>query len=134
MLRALGHRARLVIVWLVARHGELCVRAFPRALGVGQPTVSHHLRILRDAGIVGMQCRGHRCYYTLRQDTVKPSCRLWSEHSTCDGSSVVGDVKDNEVPHGCPQPHPGQRLLRFRRPYARPATPRVSDVGLATRQ
>jgi ArsR family transcriptional regulator len=49
--------------------GELVVR-----VGVGQPTVSHHLAILRDAGLVHMREAGRQTFYSLNQDAVVSCC------------------------------------------------------------
>ena len=45
-------------------------------LDVSQPTVSHHLAILRDAGLVNMREEGRQTYYTLNQDKVVNCCGL----------------------------------------------------------
>jgi len=44
------------------------------AVNVSQPTVSHHLAILRDAGLVNVQHRGKQTFYTLNQDCVVACC------------------------------------------------------------
>jgi ArsR family transcriptional regulator, arsenate/arsenite/antimonite-responsive transcriptional repressor len=43
-------------------------------LGVSQPTVSHHLAILRDAGLVRVRPEGRQTFYTLNQDQVAACC------------------------------------------------------------
>lgn len=43
-------------------------------VSVGQPTVSHHLAILREAGLVKTRSEGKHTYYTLNQDQVKTCC------------------------------------------------------------
>jgi len=42
--------------------------------GVTQPTVSHHLKILREAGLVKVVRRGKEIYYSLNQDVMASSC------------------------------------------------------------
>lgn len=49
------------------RPGERSVGALVAALGVCQPGVSRHLRILRDAGFVGVRSEGQRRFYSLRR-------------------------------------------------------------------
>lgn len=44
------------------------------ALGVTQPTVSHHLAILRDAGLVRVRPEGRQTFYTLNQEQVAACC------------------------------------------------------------
>lgn len=53
----------------------LCVSDIvDRMGGVTQPTVSHHLSILRDAGLVNTQREGKQIFYTLNQDAVAICC------------------------------------------------------------
>ena len=53
----------------------LCVSDLVDRLGkVTQPTVSHHLSILRDAGLVHVRRDGKQIYYTLNQDEVATCC------------------------------------------------------------
>jgi ArsR family transcriptional regulator len=66
-LKALADPARLRILSMVAAHddGETCVCDLTAPLGLGQPTVSHHLRILVDAGYLTRDKRGTWAYYRL---------------------------------------------------------------------
>ncbi len=68
---ALGDKIRLKMLKLLAQHEALCVCEIQEAFAVGQPTVSHHLKVLRDAGLVDVQRRGTWAYYSLRRDTLK---------------------------------------------------------------
>ncbi len=68
---ALGDPIRLKVVKLLARHDALCVCELQEAFDVGQPTVSHHLRVLRDAGLVDVQRRGTWAYYSLHRGRLK---------------------------------------------------------------
>lgn len=53
----------------LARAGdEVCVCDFTSALPLNQPTVSHHLKTLRDAGLVTSERRGTWVYYRLAED------------------------------------------------------------------
>jgi len=71
LLWALAEPARLVLVRLLAHHGELCVCELQEALFLAQPTVSHHLKVLREAGLVEAQRRGSWVYYRLQRGAVK---------------------------------------------------------------
>ncbi|MDR7542847.1 MAG: metalloregulator ArsR/SmtB family transcription factor [Armatimonadota bacterium] len=71
LLEALGDPVRLGIVELLSRHERLCVCEIATAFDVAQPTVSHHLRVLREAGLVDVVRRGHWAYYGLRRETIK---------------------------------------------------------------
>ena len=67
MLKALADPTRLRLVSMVAAHegGEACVCDLTEPLGLTQPTVSHHLKILVDAGIFAREKRGVWAYYSL---------------------------------------------------------------------
>ena len=65
-LQLLADPVRLQILDLLAsRPGQVCVCDLEAALPVRQPTVSHHLRLLRRAGLVAVQRRGLWAHYTL---------------------------------------------------------------------
>ncbi len=65
MFKALGDPVRLRILSLVASHdgGECCVCDISPAFEVSQPTISHHLKILREAGLLDCERRGTWVYY-----------------------------------------------------------------------
>ncbi len=66
LFRALGDPYRLAILATLARSkDEVCVCDFTAGLPLGQPAVSHHLKILREAGLVTCERRGTWVYYTL---------------------------------------------------------------------
>jgi ArsR family transcriptional regulator len=67
MLKALAEPVRLQLVSMVAAHegGEACVCELTEPLGLTQPTISHHLKILVDAGIFTRDKRGVWAYYAL---------------------------------------------------------------------
>ena len=69
MFKALGHPGRLLIVEELAR-GERCVCELAGLLGVRMPTVSRHLALLRQAGIVEDEKRGPQVFYRLRTPCV----------------------------------------------------------------
>jgi len=67
MFKALADPTRLRLVSMVAAHegGEACVCELTEPLGLTQPTISHHLKILVDAGIFTRDKRGVWAYYAL---------------------------------------------------------------------
>ena len=69
LLAALADPTRLAIVRQLARDTETCACDFTSCCDVGQPTVSHHLRVLREAGIVTSERRGQWIYYRLAPET-----------------------------------------------------------------
>ena len=72
LFRALGDPARVKIVNLLARNDQpVCACEFEPVLGLSQPTVSHHLRKLTDAGLLEREQRGKWAYFSLRRDAVE---------------------------------------------------------------
>ena len=67
LLKALAEPTRLRLVSMVAAHegGEACVCELTEPLGLTQPTISHHLKILVDAGVFTRDKRGVWAYYAL---------------------------------------------------------------------
>jgi ArsR family transcriptional regulator, arsenate/arsenite/antimonite-responsive transcriptional repressor len=67
ILKALADPTRLRLVSMVAAHegGEACVCDLTDPLGLTQPTISHHLKVLVDAGIFTRDQRGRWAYYAL---------------------------------------------------------------------
>ncbi len=69
LLKAAADPYRLtMLATLAAAREEVCVCEFTDALPLNQPTVSHHLRILREAGLVTCERRGTWVYYQLAPD------------------------------------------------------------------
>jgi len=68
MLKALAEPARLRLLSLIASHegGEACVCDLQDALDLSQPTISHHLKVLHAAGLLGREKRGVWVYYRVR--------------------------------------------------------------------
>ena len=67
LFKALADRNRLKIVNALVQCGDdaVCVCDFQAVLGLAQPTVSHHLRVLTDAGLLERERRGTYAYYRL---------------------------------------------------------------------
>ena len=66
-LKAIADPARLRLISMIAAHedAEACVCDLTEPLDLGQPTVSHHLKVLVDAGILTRDKRGTWAYYRL---------------------------------------------------------------------
>src|SRR5437764_2972037 len=72
LFKALGDPARVRILNLLASQGgEVCACEFEPALGLSQPTVSHHLKKLTDAGLLDREQRGKWAYFSLKRDAVE---------------------------------------------------------------
>lgn len=65
MFKALGDPVRLRLLSLIASHagGEACVCDISDSFDLSQPTISHHLKVLREAGLIDSERRGTWVYY-----------------------------------------------------------------------
>ena len=72
LFRALGDPARVRIVNVLATSDEpVCVCELIEPLGLSQPTVSHHLKKLLDAGLLEREQLGRWAYFSLKRDAVE---------------------------------------------------------------
>lgn len=69
LLKAFAHPLRLAIV-LEVRDGERCVHDLVDALDAGQPLISQHLKVLRQAGVLTGRRRGREIAYSIADDHV----------------------------------------------------------------
>jgi ArsR family transcriptional regulator len=70
-LTLLGHPIRLQILDMLAQNdGQICVCDLEAALPVKQPTVSHHLKLLREAGLIDAERRGLWAYYFVKRENL----------------------------------------------------------------
>lgn len=68
-LKSIADETRLWLLVQIARSAEpICVCDLVGAAPVNQPTVSHHLKVLREAGVLAVERRGIWAYYSLRPD------------------------------------------------------------------
>ncbi|WP_454049864.1 ArsR/SmtB family transcription factor [Cellulomonas sp. Marseille-Q8402] len=81
-LKALADPARLRLLSIIAAHegGEACVCDLTEPVGLSQPTVSHHLKVLTEAGFVIREKRGVWAYYTIVPSAVEQLTRHLGEH------------------------------------------------------
>src|SRR5581483_4724815 len=70
IFKALGDPTRVAIVHRLAAAESVCVCDLNAAFELSQPTISHHLRILREAGLVEAERRGTWAYYRLVPDAI----------------------------------------------------------------
>ena len=74
--KALADPIRIQLVDVLRRHaGKVCVCELTPLFDVSQPTVSHHLKVLRDTGLVGVERRGLWAYYYVNPDAFKEIAR-----------------------------------------------------------
>lgn len=72
LLKALGDPVRLRLMSLVASHegGEACVCDLNDAFDLSQPTISHHLKVLHEVGLLDREKRGVWAYYRARPEAL----------------------------------------------------------------
>jgi ArsR family transcriptional regulator len=70
-LKALSDPTRLRLFSLISASGPQCACDLTDPLGVGQPTVSHHLKILLDAGLVEREQKGKWAFYSPSSDALR---------------------------------------------------------------
>ncbi|HEX7431672.1 MAG TPA: metalloregulator ArsR/SmtB family transcription factor [Candidatus Limnocylindrales bacterium] len=71
LLQAIADPTRLAILRQLSVEGAVCACNFTDCCGVGQPTISHHLKVLREAGWVESERRGTWIYYSIRQEALQ---------------------------------------------------------------
>lgn len=71
LFKALGDPARVRLVNLLAQgDGPVCMCELIEPVGLSQPTVSHHMKKLVDAGLVAREQRGKWAFFSLKRDAV----------------------------------------------------------------
>jgi len=70
--KALADPTRVAIVNRLAALPEVCVCDLTAAFDLSQPTISHHLRVLREAGLVSASKRGTWSFYRLIPEAIEP--------------------------------------------------------------
>jgi ArsR family transcriptional regulator len=84
LFRALGDPARVRILNLLATTGEpVCVCNLTEPLGLTQPTVSHHVKKLVDAGLLEREQRGRWAYFSIRADALERLASLIDLKECC---------------------------------------------------
>jgi DNA-binding transcriptional ArsR family regulator len=76
LLKAMGDETRIKILQYLL-NGEKCACTIVPFIGKAQPTVSQHLKILVEAGILDVQRTGSRCFTGSRTTTPSVSWRFW---------------------------------------------------------
>ena len=71
LFKALADPTRVAIVNRLASGEACCVCDLTATFDLSQPTISHHLRVLRDAGLVQSESRGTWAYYRLVPDVIE---------------------------------------------------------------
>jgi ArsR family transcriptional regulator, arsenate/arsenite/antimonite-responsive transcriptional repressor len=82
LLRALGDPVRLRLMSLVLSHenAEACVCELLPAFDLSQPTISHHLKVLHETGLLDREKRGVWVYYQARPEALDALASLFTPH------------------------------------------------------
>jgi len=77
VFKALGDPTRVKLMSLIASssEGEMCVCDLTQPVGLSQPTVSHHMKLLVEAGLVEREQRGRWAYYRPTIDTLAAAAK-----------------------------------------------------------
>jgi ArsR family transcriptional regulator len=78
LMKALSDPIRLRLMSLIAAADEICVCDLNAPFDVSQPTISHHLKVLRSEGLVGCERRGTWVYYWAERDALDAIGGLFS--------------------------------------------------------
>jgi len=90
--KALSDPARVSIVNRIAGQGELCTCQLTAPLGLSQPTVSHHVRVLKEAGLIEVaRRRGTMTFYRLVPDAVEQLAFVLGGSPAPEGVLVTAD-------------------------------------------
>ncbi|MFC4604268.1 ArsR/SmtB family transcription factor [Rhodococcus kronopolitis] len=95
MFKALGDPVRLRLLSLVASHagGEACVCDISESFDLSQPTISHHLKVLREAGLLDCERRGTWVYYWVIPSALQQlSAVLLTESESAPASAACAEV------------------------------------------
>ena len=86
--KALADETRQTILQLLVEK-ERCVSDLVERLNMSQPTVSHHLNILKNMGLAHRRKEGKRVYYAINRDNVIECCGMLIAKFGCEPESVV---------------------------------------------
>ena len=93
-IKALTDENRLAIMHAL-QHGEKCGCELLEEMNITQPTLSHHMKILSDSGLVDYRKEGKWMYYSISKEGVRKFREMISSYARCDCET------DDTVPCGC---------------------------------
>lgn len=93
-IKALTDENRLAIM-LALQHGKKCGCELLKELDITQPTLSHHMKILADSGLVDYYKDGRWNYYSISSDGVREFRETIASYARCDCET------DSSIPCGC---------------------------------
>ena len=101
LLKALADPVRLRLLSLVASHadGEACVCDLNDAFDLSQPTISHHLKVLHEVGLLDRSKRGVWVYYRVRPDVLAPLGQLIADTVGTPNGELAEPILRSQIAH-----------------------------------
>ncbi len=78
VLKAVAHPARLQLLSIIKSNGEACACDLTEPIGLSQPTVSHHLKLLTEAGLIEREQRGTWAWFRVNPDRLRDLGQLFT--------------------------------------------------------
>jgi len=100
LFKLLADETRLRILDMLGARKELCVRDLWERLGQSQPAVSHHLGLLRMAGLVDTRHEGKHIYYRIHQERFDEMMGMMQQTQV--GERLLHAGEDSETPQEMP--------------------------------
>jgi ArsR family transcriptional regulator len=94
--KALGDETRQRILELLLTKGDMCVSDLVDAFNVSQPTISHHLTLLKNAGLVTGRRVGKQVFYSVNQENVTMCCGKLFAKFTPEGVNLADVIPMSE--------------------------------------
>jgi ArsR family transcriptional regulator, arsenate/arsenite/antimonite-responsive transcriptional repressor len=79
LLEAVSDPVRMQIVFLLGEHAQLNVGEIARQFRISRPAISHHLKVLKDAGIVQSEKSGQEIYYRINSQRIVAALRALAD-------------------------------------------------------
>ena len=92
LFKALGDPTRLKIVDMISC-GELCACVILEEFEITQPSLSHHMKILCDCGLLHGRKEGKWTYYSLNEKAVRDFKTLFAEVTSCKENCICNEMK-----------------------------------------
>jgi len=89
--KALGDPTRLKIVDMISC-GELCACVILEEFDIAQPSLSHHMKILCDCGLVNGRKQGKWIYYSLNAKAIQGFIALLMEVTSCNENCICNEI------------------------------------------
>lgn len=102
IFKALADARRLAIVRTLERDGEVCACNLLDGLGISQPTLSHHMKVLCDSGLVRCRKDSRWCYYSVDAEVAREVSAAFG--LLADAAASAGDgasASDGPCADGC---------------------------------